>query len=209
MEVVRGDGCLQHHDRARPQMIVQRVTQRLGGDGAAQIEMRDLAGGVHAGIGAAGPDHLDVLAAELAHRLLERLLHGIPATLPLPAAKRPAVILERQLVAGHGVPSRAADRQVKAAQKRVRRHGLAAGALQPGQPERALAAGYRQAVVEHLAGGAAAGRELACEHEQALALDLGPAAGPGVERAQLPLQKGGRAASSPGAPRTCRSWARR
>src|SRR5690606_14335865 len=58
-------------------------------------------------IGPARRDHLHLLAAEAAHGVFQRLLHRSAVALPLPAAKRRAVVFEDQLVAGHGVPSRA------------------------------------------------------------------------------------------------------
>ena len=48
----------------RPQMRVERVADGVGLALARQIEMRDLAERVHAGVGAAGALHHDLLAAE-------------------------------------------------------------------------------------------------------------------------------------------------
>jgi hypothetical protein len=88
-------------------MVVEGVAQRLGRRLAAKVEMGDLTERVHPGIGPPGGDHRHLLAAESAHGVFQRLLHRSAFTLPLPAAKRPAVIFQDQLVAGHGEPSRA------------------------------------------------------------------------------------------------------
>ena len=55
----------------------------------------DLAGRMHAGIGAAGALDAQVLAAKGGDRLLDRLLHGTAIGLPLPADIGRAVILDR------------------------------------------------------------------------------------------------------------------
>ncbi len=64
--------------------------------------MHHLARRVHAGIGAAGALHARAFAAEAGERLLQRLLHGAPRLLPLPADIGAAVIFDNELVARHG-----------------------------------------------------------------------------------------------------------
>src|SRR5437764_562447 len=63
--------------------------------------MRDLAPGMNAGVGAACPLHMDTLAAEGEHGVLERRLDRWPGVLALPADERPAVVLDGDLVARH------------------------------------------------------------------------------------------------------------
>ena len=109
---------------------------------ARQIEMRDLRQRVDPGIGAAGAVDGDALAAEALDGGFQDFLHRKPVPLALPADQAGAVIFERQLVAGHG-------RIVPGGMAKPRRNagGLergAPGALQPHQPQRALAAGDRQ-----------------------------------------------------------------
>ena len=138
---------------------------------ARQVEMRRLAQRMNAGIGAAGAMHDDRLAAEALDRLFEDLLHREPVRLALPADEAGAVIFERQLVAGHG--STVPARQGEAAQERRASSSAARpGALQQQQPQRALAAGDGERVVEHRArrGAGAAGRELGGQDLDALAL---------------------------------------
>src|SRR4029079_10316372 len=54
VEVVAHALGRQHRDRMRPQLRVERVANGVGFPVAAQIDMRDLATRVYAGIGAAG-----------------------------------------------------------------------------------------------------------------------------------------------------------
>ena len=68
---------------------------------ARQVEMRDLAQRVHAGVGAAGAAQRNRLAGEFVDRLGEAALHGLAQRLHLPADEGRAVILEREAVAGH------------------------------------------------------------------------------------------------------------
>ena len=63
--------------------------------------MRHLAERMHARVGAPGAAHGRALAGQPDERLLDRLLDRAPVRLPLPADERAAVILDRQLVAGH------------------------------------------------------------------------------------------------------------
>src|SRR6266481_4113980 len=59
---------------------------------------------MHAGVGAPGPMHTNILAANRLHRRLQRALHGQGIVLDLPAGKRRAVIFDGELVAGHLIP---------------------------------------------------------------------------------------------------------
>src|SRR6185312_14936136 len=86
----------------RPQMMVERAADRVFGLLARQVEMRDLRERVHPGIGATGAVHNHALAAEFCDRVFERGLHRYPCGLALPADEAGAVVLDRQLVAGHG-----------------------------------------------------------------------------------------------------------
>ena len=103
------------------------------------------------------PRHLDVLAAE-PRTPPPASAAPKPVGLTLPAAKARRHIRSsacsgawRAVPGATGSESRAERPPTWAA----------AGALQPGQPERALAAGDRQTVVEHLTRRAGAGRDLA------------------------------------------------
>src|SRR3954464_6729096 len=66
-----------------------------------QIDMRDLMGRVHAGVGAPGTLDADGLAGKPLDRLLDRLLHRAAVDLPLPARERSPVVFDYELVAGH------------------------------------------------------------------------------------------------------------
>ena len=63
--------------------------------------MSDLPQRMHAGVGAPGAMHDAARAVDGENRLLQPLLHRHAIGLPLPADKRPAVIFDRQGVAGH------------------------------------------------------------------------------------------------------------
>ena len=60
------------------------------------VEMHDLGGCVHAGIGAPRGGHLDGRVGETRERLLQVILHAAAARLRLPAAERRAVVFEAQ-----------------------------------------------------------------------------------------------------------------
>ena len=81
-----------------------------GVHGLAKLELRptpldigvaDLAGGMDAGIGAAGHMERHRLKREAKDCRLDRGLHGMPVGLTLPALVGRAVIFDGQLVAGH------------------------------------------------------------------------------------------------------------
>src|SRR6266404_5288295 len=65
------------------------------------VAMRHLRQRMHAGIGAAGAVHANLLAADRLDRGLQRALHGGAIVLDLPAAERGAVIFDGEFVAGH------------------------------------------------------------------------------------------------------------
>jgi len=68
--------------------------------------MRDLARGMHTGIGPPGADDRDRMPGEAADRRLHGRLHRWPVHLPLPADKGAAIIFEDELVAWHQVSRR-------------------------------------------------------------------------------------------------------
>ena len=102
IEIVRHLLGRDDRDRLRPQMRVHGIAHGVGLPVLVEIDVGDLAERMHARIGAARSLHVDHLAAELRHRLLERGLHGRSVVLDLPADERPAVIFDGELVAGHG-----------------------------------------------------------------------------------------------------------
>ena len=83
-------------------MMIEGTAQYLARDRPAQIEMRALRKRVHPRIGAPGTMDGDPLAAEARDRSLERFLHRGAVRLALPADQPPAVIFDRQFVAGQG-----------------------------------------------------------------------------------------------------------
>ena len=63
--------------------------------------MRHLAGGVNAGIGAAGAAQGNLLAAEFLDRLLESMLNSRVVGLVLPAGEKAAVIFDVEAKTRH------------------------------------------------------------------------------------------------------------
>ena len=117
---------------------------------ARQIDMRDLRQRMDAGIGAPGAMHRDASRRRTASTASSSAcLHREPVRLALPADEAGAVIFDGQLVAGHGstVPGGSAKPRRKAAASMR----AAARPLQPRRAQRAVAAGDRQALVEHRA----------------------------------------------------------
>ena len=88
----------------RPQMGVQRIPDLARPDILAQIEMGDLSCRVYAGVRSPGADHLNRRTIERFGCLLERLLHGRRAVLPLPARESAAIVFQSQLIAGQWEP---------------------------------------------------------------------------------------------------------
>ncbi len=83
-------------------MMIEGTAQYLGRDCPAEIEMRALSERVDARIGAPRTVDGDPLAAEARDRSLECFLHRGAVRLALPADQPPAVIFDRQFVAGQG-----------------------------------------------------------------------------------------------------------
>ena len=82
-------------------MDIERVAHGVAVPILGEIDMRDLAERVHAGIGAPGAGDGDALAGEGRDRLGEHALHRGAVVLHLPADKGRAVIFDGELVAGH------------------------------------------------------------------------------------------------------------
>src|SRR5690606_2477467 len=80
---------------------VDGVHHRLRRPGLFEIDADDLAGGVDAGVGAAGGGDADGLAAEGGDGALDRALHRRLVGLGLEAVVARAVVLQRQPVARH------------------------------------------------------------------------------------------------------------
>src|SRR6185437_13345608 len=105
VEVVRDLFGRKHGDRLRAQMKVDGVAHRVGVPLFGEIDMRDLAERMHARIGAAGAAHRGALGGECRDGVGQRALDRGTVVLRLPAHIRRAVILERELVAGHQASS--------------------------------------------------------------------------------------------------------
>ncbi len=85
------------------QAVVEGEEQLVGPQARLEVEVRHLGQGVHAGVGAAGPVKLEVLAlGQVAHRRHDLARHRAGVLLDLPAAVARAVVLEGQLEARHG-----------------------------------------------------------------------------------------------------------
>src|ERR1700741_586167 len=82
-------------------MRIHRVAETARRQVLGDIAMRDPPGAMHAGIGAAGAMHATLGARNRLRRRLQRALHGRVIGLELPAGKRPAVVFDGELVAGH------------------------------------------------------------------------------------------------------------
>jgi hypothetical protein len=101
MEPVRDGLDRQHRDGLRAQMRVRGVAHGIRAPVAGEIDVHDLMGRVHAGVGAPSTMNPHRMTAEALDGLLDRLLHRAPVDLPLPARERGAVILDDELVARH------------------------------------------------------------------------------------------------------------
>ena len=84
----------EHRDRMRPQMRVERIAHGVGVPVLGEIDMRDLAERMDAGIGAARAADGDLLAGEAPDGRLERALDRRAVGLDLPADERRAVIFD-------------------------------------------------------------------------------------------------------------------
>ena len=115
--------------------------------------MGNLAQRMHAGVGAAGPVHHDILLAKPRQRLLKRALHGKLAVLALPAGERRAVIFDGQPEARHDrLFHHAARFGLQAIEKGVKVHRTLAFSLQADRPDGTGGAGNRHARIQHRAG---------------------------------------------------------
>src|SRR5260370_24900541 len=152
VEVVRDMLGCQHRDRMRPQMGIDGVADGVSVPRPGEVDMRHLAGGVHARIRASRPLHVNALAAECRHRRHQAALDRYAVLLHLPADERGAVIFDQQLVAWHvwwfSSQSRTSANR-RAAQEFLGRHRLAAGALQFEDAHRPVAARDRELIVDH------------------------------------------------------------
>ena len=101
-------------------MRVERLAQPPAVPALCEIDMRDLADGVDARVGAPGAMRGDGDAAKRDESRLQRLLHGKPIGLSLPAHEWRAVIFKRQFVARHEPEMREseADRSAERAEER-------------------------------------------------------------------------------------------
>jgi hypothetical protein len=101
VEAVGGRFRRPYRHRMGSQMGIDGVADGVGLPGPGKIEMGDLTHGVHARIGAPGPLHMDMLAAERGYRRLQHALDRHAVVLHLPADERRAVIFDQELVARH------------------------------------------------------------------------------------------------------------
>ena len=99
VEILARHGGVDHRDRIGPQVMVQGVAHLAGFKFLHQVEMRHLAQGMDAGIGAARAGDRDALAGEFFDGRFQRGLHRGAFGLALPADERAAVILDGQAVA--------------------------------------------------------------------------------------------------------------
>lgn len=102
IERARNNTAVNNGDRLRAQMKIDRFgdTERI--PISRQIEMRDLAARVYAGIRAARASDLYGLAAKRFDCANEVTLNGLSFGLDLPADEGRAVVLDCDAVAGHG-----------------------------------------------------------------------------------------------------------
>src|ERR1700687_398393 len=91
----------QHHDRLRAQVEIDGVAHGLSFTVLGEIDMRDLAQSVHAGVGPSGGADYNPLGGEGRNRIGEDGLHLDAVVLRLPANKKRAVIFDRELIARH------------------------------------------------------------------------------------------------------------
>ena len=91
----------EHRDRLRAQVKIDRIAHRVVIPIFGEIDMRDLAERMHAGVGAPGTGNNDALAGEGRDRVGEHALHRNAVVLRLPADKRRAVIFDGEFVAWH------------------------------------------------------------------------------------------------------------
>ena len=102
VEILRRAMRGQHDHRLLPQMCVQPVAQPAGSQVLIDLQMADLAGGMHAGIGAPGGGQHHRFAGQARDRLFECLLHGRAIRLALPADIGPSIIFKGKAIPWHG-----------------------------------------------------------------------------------------------------------
>ena len=146
--LVRNRG-VQHRHRRGPQEMIERVAHLVGREILLQIEMRHLAQGMHAGIGAARARDRHALAGKFLDGVFQRALHRRAIVLALPADKGAAVIFQGQAIAHQ--EKRVPLRQRKALEQLVRRHQPCRRALDLEQLQRTLAAGDGEIIADHFA----------------------------------------------------------
>src|SRR5262245_60504128 len=82
-------------------MGVHRIAHRVRRPVLAEVHMRHLPGGVHAGVGAPGTAKPNLLSAKVPKSLFECRLHRGLAGLPLPAGIATAVIFDVEAITRH------------------------------------------------------------------------------------------------------------
>ncbi len=102
VEILIDPSRRRHGDRMRAQMRVEGAGEPERGPVAREVDMRDLAGRVDAGVGAPGAGDEGGRRVDAGGGGLERALDARAVGLALPAAERTAVIFEAKGVAGHG-----------------------------------------------------------------------------------------------------------
>ena len=158
MEFAVHNPCVQHHHRRGPQEMIERVAHLVGRKILLQVEMRHLAQGMHAGIGAA--------RARDRRRARRRVSRWRLPARPAPKGHCPGAASRqrgRRHIPGSGDSASGkacAFGQSKALEQFVRRHRLAASALNFQQTQRAFAAGNGEIVTDRFAGCALAGHRL-------------------------------------------------
>ena len=102
VEIVGRPLAGEHADRVGSYLGVEGIVHFLRRPVLAEIDMRDLAKRMHAGIGSPGPARDRLFTGEGLDGLGETPLHRRTVLLHLPADEGRAVIFENELVAGHG-----------------------------------------------------------------------------------------------------------
>ncbi len=112
-------------DSIWPQIVIDGTTQHFRLRRAGEIEMRGLRQCMHARVGSSRPMDGERLSTEFGDRGFERFLNRKAVRLALPADQPAAVILDSQLVAGHGslVPGRIGNPRRKAGASSAARPG--------------------------------------------------------------------------------------
>ena len=101
MPVIRHHYAVQHRDRVRSQVVVERFHQPERGDVLRHIGMDPHPQRVDPGIGAPGGVQRNRLPGRGMDRLFHRLLYARPVSLALQAEERRAVEFKGEGEAGH------------------------------------------------------------------------------------------------------------